>query len=267
MPKPLYPVENHRYRDRLAISAARTVTCALELLRLRGAPTILRCLSPLFRDLLTTVMIDGVPITFPAYDHYWCRYLYARARYEPDVEAIFRKYGSGRILIDCGANIGYWSARHKSFGFTDAIAIEANPKLIEILAHNHDKVIHAAVHSRSGETLLLEGNGAVGAIGERGVPVLSLALADLNVQGPILIKLDVEGAEIPAIEGARGLQALFVYEDWPSRKMEVTRHLLAAGYLVLGFDETPIRSAEEAMAFNSRTREVYGPSNFAAMKD
>jgi len=266
LPKPLHTVEDHRYRDRLAISAARSVTCALELLRLRGAPTILRCISPLFGRLLTKVIIDGVPLTFPAYDHYWCRYLYARAPYEPDVEAIFRNYGSGRLLIDCGANIGYWSARHRSFGFTDAIAIEANPKLVAILRRNHHKVIHAAVHSRSGETLLLEGDGAIGAIGERGVPVPSLALADLEIEGPVLVKLDVEGAEIPAIEGARGLDAIFVYEDWPSRKMEVTRHLLASGYDVRGFDETRIRSVDDAMAFNARTRTAYGPSNFVATK-
>ena len=80
------------------------------------------------------------------------------------------------------------------------------------------------------------------------------------------MKLDIEGAEIAAIEGAQGMDAIFVYEDWPKSGMPVTRYLLEQGYSLFGFDMTPITTHAEAFAFNSRTTDVYGPSNFVAMR-
>jgi FkbM family methyltransferase len=183
------------------------------------------------------------------------------------VEAIFRRFASGRTLIDCGANIGYWSVRAKELGFKDAIAIEANGDLIPFLKRNYRGAVHhAAVHSRSGETLYLEGQGATASLAATGRPVRTLALADLDVTGPVLIKLDVEGAEIAAIEGAAGMDAIFVYEDWPRSGMLVTRYVLEKGYSVFGFDMQPIRTHAEAFDFNRRTRETYGPSNLLAMR-
>jgi len=194
-------------------------------------------------------MIDGVPITFPAYDHYWCRYLYARARYEPDVEAIFRKYGSGRILIDCGANIGYWSVRHEEFGFTRSIAIEANPRLLPFLRRNYSGPIHhAAVDAVSGRTISFAGDGALGHIDRTAkgdVKVRTLALRDLDVEGPAVVKLDIEGAEIPAIEGLGDMDAMLVYEDFPRQGMKVTRYLFDRGWRLFDDGMEPIASIEE----------------------
>jgi hypothetical protein len=100
--------------------------------------------------------------------------------------------------------------RHREFGFTQSIAIEANPRLIPFLRRNHSGPIqHAAVHSRSGETLLLGGGGAVGRIGASGVQVQTLALKDLRVDAPALVKLDIEGSEIPAIEGLGDMDAFW----------------------------------------------------------
>jgi len=248
---------------------AATLTRSFEALGLRGAPTLLHFLSKtrLSRLLATVALPSGQTISFPEYDAYWARYLYAGVPYEPDVEAIFRRLAPGRVLIDCGANIGYWSARAKELGFTDAMAIEANEDLIPFLKRNFQGAVHhAAVHSRSGETLFLEGQGATAALATTGRPVRTLALADLDVTGPVLIKLDVEGAEIPAIEGAAGMDAIFVYEDWPRSGMPVTRYALEKGYSVFGFDMEPIRSHAEAFDFNRRTRETYGPSNLVAMR-
>jgi hypothetical protein len=158
--------------------------------------------------------------------------------------------------------------RARELGFIDAVAIEANERLIPLIERNYaGTVIHAAVHIKSGEEMRLSGDGAAATLGKAGKPVHSLALADLGISGPVLIKLDVEGAEIAAIEGARGLDAIFVYEDWPRSGMPVTEYLLGKGYAVFGFDMTPIKTHAEAFAFNERTNKEYGPSNLIAMRD
>ena len=192
---------------------AASLTRSFEALGLRGAPTLLRYLSRALpaAGAATVTLPGGQEISFPAHDPYWCRYLYAGVPYEPDVEVILRRLAPGRVLIDCGANIGYWSVRAGELGFTAAIAIEANGALIPYLTRNYDgPVIHAAVYSASGERLCFSGEGATGAIGESGKPVQSIALKDLDVDGPAVIKLDVEGAEIPAIEGAEGMDAVHI---------------------------------------------------------
>jgi hypothetical protein len=112
----------------------------------------------------------------------------------------------------------------------------------------------------------LKGEGAAAALASDGKPVKTLALADLRVDCPAIVKLDVEGAEIEAIKGAGNLDAMFVYEDWPRSGLPVTEYLLRNGYALYGFDMTPIASHEEAFAFNKRTRETYGPSNFLATR-
>jgi len=249
------------------LNFAAPLTRCFEALGLRGAPTVLTYLSktPLSRQIATVQLRGGQPISFPAYDPYWARHLYAGVPYEPDVEAIFWRLAGGRVLIDCGANIGYWSVRAKELGFIDAIAIEANETLIPFLKRNYvGTVIHAAVHSKSGEQLRFTGAGATGQVGDSGKTVRSIALADLKLDAPVLIKLDVEGAEIAAIEGAAGMDAIFVYEDWPRSGMPVTQYLLESGYVVQGFDTTPIRTHPDAFAFNARTTRRYGPSNFVA---
>ena len=252
---------------RSGVTFGSVVTRSFEALGLRGAPSILRHASR-FSDRLATVIIpSGEQITFPALDSYWCRYLYAGVPYEPDVEIILRRFAQGRTLIDCGANIGYWSVRAPGLGFEGAIAIEANADHIPILSQNHDgKVIHAAVHSMSGELLHLAGGGAVGSVSSAGQPVQSLALSDLDFAGPCVVKLDVEGAEIAAIEGAKDLDAIFVYEDWPKSGMTITRWLLSRNFLIAGFDGTTIGSIEDALTFNQRTNTRYGPSNFVALR-
>ena len=157
---------------------------------IRGAPSLLRLLSkaPSLRRALATVRLPhGQAITFPAFDAYWCRYLWASVPYERDVEQIFRKLGRGRVLIDCGANIGYWSVRAGEFGFTRVVAVEANEALLPLLRQNlsanaaESTLLHAAVYSASGETLFLDRvqMHACAGIGDKGLPVTSVALADL----------------------------------------------------------------------------------------
>jgi hypothetical protein len=73
----------------------------------RGAPSLLRYLSKipaLSQRVATVTLPSGERLSFTAYDHYWCRYLYAGKPNEPNAERIFRRLGKGRVMVDCGAN-------------------------------------------------------------------------------------------------------------------------------------------------------------------
>lgn len=240
----------------MSVNFPGTLTATMEKVGVRGAPTLLGKLSkfPVLRETIATVTLpSGQRLTLPAYDGYWCRYVYAAKPYEPDVERIFRRFGKGRVLVDCGANIGYWSARHKDFGFTDAIAIEANPKLVRFLRINYSGcVIDKAVYSRSGEQLTFSGDDACGHLGDaRGhdaaqtITVETIALKDLNVTSPALVKLDVEGAEIDALQGLGDMDAIVVYEDFPRQGMKTTRYLLDRGWKLSNDQGESISNVEQ----------------------
>ena len=271
-------------RNPLLARLSGALVRAFESASFRGAPTILSFLSssPLLRRTTARARLaTGQLIAFPAFDAYWCRYVWANAPYERDVEQIFRKLGSGRVLLDCGANIGYWSIRAPEFGFTKVIAIEANGDLIPILRENfrlnatNGTVHHAAVYSKSGEKLFLDRTAAheQGGIGESGMPVVSMTIADaikeISPAEEVVAKLDVEGAEIPALEGAEGVgNIIYVYEDFARLGMKVTDYLLARGMAVFGVtpegEHSRVGTLDEAFAFSSATALPGGPSNLVA---
>jgi FkbM family methyltransferase len=253
---------------------ASALVRSLESFGVRGAPTIMRRLSriPVLRRQLATVTLPaGQQITFPAFDSYWARYLWAGVPFEPDVEAIFRDYAPGRVLVDCGANIGYWSARAAELGFAGAVAIEANADLIPLLRRNAPdaRIIHGAVHSESGKPMLLGGTDdhAAASLASAGKPVQSISLRDIasDIRSPLIVKLDIEGAEIAALEGAGDLDAIYVIEDWPSARN--ARWLLDHGFSVYGYKGGPrsLASVDDVVAFNRETAGGYGPSNLLAV--
>jgi FkbM family methyltransferase len=255
-----------------------------ELLSLRGAPTLLRLLDkiPAFHDAMATAPLGKNRMKFQAFDAYWCRYLWAGVPFEGDVAQVFRKLGTGSILIDCGANIGYWSVRAPEFGFTHVVAVEANCELIPMLRNNLElngvpsEVIHAAIYSRTGEQLFLDRTAAhaEGTLGEKGLPVTSITIADIarrQRDTEILAKLDVEGAELAAIDGASGVDRItFVYEDFPREGMRVTEELLRRGFKVFGVAPSgecrTIANVGEALAFNARFAIPRWPSNLVACR-
>jgi FkbM family methyltransferase len=265
-------------------SLAGRIVRTLEFFSLRGAPTLLRLLDkiPLFHDAMATAPLGNNRMNFHAFDAYWCRYLWAGVPFEGDVAQIFRKLGKGSVLIDCGANIGYWSVRAPEFGFTHVVAVEANRELIPVLRNNLElngvpsEVIHAAIYSTSGEQLFLDRTAAhaEGALGEKGMPVTSITIADIIEQhrgSEILAKLDVEGAELAAIEGASGVDRItFVYEDFPREGMRVTDELLRRGFKVFGVAPSgeirSIADAGDALAFNTRFAIPRWPSNLVACR-
>ena len=272
----------------LSAGAIRTT----EALGLRGGPTLVKLLAAtgLGRESISRVTLhSGRRIAFPTVDPYWAPYLWGRRPYEPDVQEIFRRLGRvpGKLLVDGGANIGYWTVQMSlpEFGFDRFVAIEANPALIPLLEENvranaiDCQVVHAALAAEPGRIVHLGGvrHHASAGVADSGVPVTTASLDALV--GPkmaagrvVVVKLDIEGSEIAAFQGARSLsqrETVFIYEDWPRSGFNNSEWLLANGFAVVGMapgeQAREIKSLGEAHAHNRSMRSSYGPSNFIAV--
>jgi FkbM family methyltransferase len=188
-------------------------------------------------------------------DGYWVRLILRDWQYEPEVGAVLRRFlAPGSYFIDGGANIGYWSlVASKSLLADSVVAVEASPSTYHRLRENADlngnrwQCIHAALWDSEGDTITV--HSAVnrhesGTVVQRLAPPESSAsevattTLDAVVERyagdgdrPIVIKLDVEGAEIAALRGAARTIAnrdvILIYEDHgQDRAHTVTRVLL-----------------------------------------
>jgi FkbM family methyltransferase len=149
-----------------------------------------------------------------------------------DLLAIRRKhYGDGVVAIDCGANIGVhtieWATSMTGWG--SVLSIEAQERIYYALAGNiainncfNAIAVHGAVSSESGilkipnpnylvpssfgslELRQRKGNEFIGQPidYENTVNVRKLTLDEFNMPRVDLIKIDVEGMELEALEGA-----------------------------------------------------------------
>lgn len=218
---------------------------------------------------LTKVYLnDDAVFVFPVYDPYWSYYLLLRKSFERRLEGFL-----GRIrhldftFIDCGANFGYWSALLSSepWGGHRCIAIEASNETYPILGMTSElnssrfQCLQYAVYSSSGEEIsFTEGarhagrhivNGAIERLDvnknqiftpdESIAHIETICIDDVllkqnEANSSVVVKLDVEGAEIDALKGAErtaGGDAVFVYEDFGSDQ-QVTNYMLDNGYRV-----------------------------------
>lgn len=277
---------------RIASALSAAAIRSTQALGLRGGPTLVRLLAAtgLGRGSISRVTLpSGQRIAFPTADPYWAPYLWGRRTYEPDVQEIFRRLARvpGKLLVDGGANIGYWTVQMSApeFGFDRFIAVEANPALIPLLEENVKAngidctVVHAALAATTGRTVYLGGteNHAAAAVGASGTAVKTTSLdalvpRDLAADRMVVVKLDIEGSEIAAFQGAQSLSqrdSIFIYEDWPRGGFINSEWLLANGFSVVGMapggQAREIASLAEADAYNRSMRRSYGPSNFIAV--
>jgi FkbM family methyltransferase len=192
---------------------------------------------------------------FPYGDGYWSKLLNRAYTYEDELELLFEDSGDvDYVLIDCGANYGYWSVlvSSKPFGAHKVIAIEPSAQNFPKLANNaringeRFEAIKCAIGSARG-TATLSGTkheafsiaGAANGGGEK-VPVIALdnLIDDGKVEGggKYLIKLDVEGVEIEAIKGGARLLAadsvILCEEHGNDPDHTVSRYIL---------DQTPLK--------------------------
>lgn len=177
-------------------------------------------------------------------DYYWARYaVNGGVPYEPELEFVLGKVLDGdSVFLDCGANIGHWSAfASRIIPRPDHIlAIEADPHAFRLLTENRHLnndsfvAVNAAIGATAGDTITfafkrgrhvashsLEGDESPPE-GWNVAPVATLSIDDA-LDGiddandrPVVIKLDVEGAEISALVGATDTLArdpFVVYEE------------------------------------------------------
>jgi FkbM family methyltransferase len=261
--------------------AFKLVTGAVRKLSSSGAQTIVR-LAP---DTL---------FSFPLGDNYWSKAVFLRGDYEPELRQLLMAVRDVPYLfLDCGANYGYWSVQvtGKPFGAHRALAIEAAesnlPQLEANLRLNGSRfeVLHRAVYSSSGAVLELYGKhhfGLTVAPGDSAkratlqqfkVETITLddATARLDPAGssPIIVKLDVEGAEADALAGAAALlkrDVLFLYEDERADPSNgISRHLmqdLGLAVSAIWPDRPPTEISEMADVTAAKQQGVF---NFAAI--
>jgi FkbM family methyltransferase len=231
--------------DRLRFLLHRSVIDVTSALRLRGGLTLARWLERMVGDYaepLTAQAKPDIRLSFSGFDRYWMRVFFRGDFYEPELYHWFRRIArSGRLgdfaLIDGGANIGFWSALVTSaeFGITRAVAIEASPttyadlRRTAALCRDRFATEHRALTRAAAPVTFEQGvahasrhivaaDAAAGRelVTVEGTTVDALVARYGFAPERLIVKLDVEGAELASVEGgaeafARG--AIFVYED------------------------------------------------------
>ncbi len=287
-------------RARLAVSAAQAVSRGSRLWRQRGLGTIfskLYGLSALRTVECTVEFRPGCVFRLPVFEPYWGPTIVGGRPYEPEVVRLLHDMSDlAPVFVDCGANFGYFSVlvTGPEFRYAGAIAIEANPTTVSRLRENarlngdRFQCLAFALAARSGETVQLAASEhhAVAHVREHEdeakglVDVETVCIDDavertgLGGHERYVLKLDVEGQEIAALEGSRKLRAakdhLVVYEDWADAEFSTTTALLDEGYPVFFVrtdgtcrELTSIAAARSVVAADG---EISRACNFAAVK-
>jgi FkbM family methyltransferase len=165
------------------------------------------------------------------------------------------------LFVDVGANVGVYTVLASAAVGARSVAIEPNAKSVAALRRNlalngiesRVTVFELAAGEQSGEvafTAELDATNHVALRSESDTVVEKVRLARLDEilqdqslqgQGPSLIKLDVEGYELPALRGADevlrspSLQALIVElngsgRNYGSEDREIVDHLRSRGF-------------------------------------
>jgi FkbM family methyltransferase len=199
-----------------------------------------------------------------------------------------RHHGDGVVAIDCGANIGVHTVEwaNAMTGWGSVLAIEAQERIYYALAGNiainncfNAVAVHGAVSSEGGvlkipspnylvpssfgslELRRRQGNGNGGNefIGQpidydNTVDVRKLALDEYALPRVDLIKIDIEGMELEALEGAaRTIEAcgpIMLIEKIKTDAAQLHRWLDARGYEVIeaGINIVAIHKSDKVLA-------------------
>lgn len=203
-------------------------------------------------------------------DYYWTRMLISKFIYEPEVALIIKIYHKYfNIFVDCGANKGYWTCYAAGL-FPKVISVEASRStFLELKKNiincgNNMQLVNAAVYSSDNLVLKMtkdKDRHATASLqnllpgwkqnrrNHRTEEVTTIRLDSLiPSKKSAIIKLDVEGVEIEAINGAINSiknGSIMVFEDHGKDKACANiEHALALGLNVFFLDNTKIFSIQ-----------------------
>ena len=273
--------------------------------RLAGGRGMQRCTWTLARRVFGTnhsavlELRSGGRLKIRLADGYWTRLLVPGYVYESDIGSVLARVLAEPdvFFLDCGANIGYWSVVcSQILPAGRVLAVEASPpnyaQLEENAALNEGRfqTVLGALWERDGEEAVIvshelrhAGSSIINRrekIGVAGYTEYKVSTATIDslcgryVADPaarIVVKLDVEGAEIPALRGARNVfarrQTLLLYEEHgQDAECRVSDFVLTQlGFNVLHCDQnarmTPMRSLDDIRRLKV---DVHGGYNFVA---
>ena len=211
-------------------------------LRHRGLSRIigvLKAIFPLEKKFTRAKLGNDAIFSYPTYDDYWGYFLLTRRRYEPEIASLLMHLKDQPFgFLDCGANYGYWSVlvSSASFGRHPTVAVEASSTTFRGLEQNarlndgrylclrqaisdtSDATVRFSRHSSHGGRSILTGAqlGSPAYEDVRTATIDHVIAAHMQATPSVVCKLDVEGAEIRAFEGATEAfsgDIVFIYED------------------------------------------------------
>lgn len=226
----------------LSMGLVRLLHSAIARITGRGMGLAMRAFKPLLHSQLSCIhFADGSRLYFRLDDVYWNLFIrQPDMDYEPEIgKLLLRLKDADYVFFDCGANIGYWSvlATSEMLGRKRAIAIEPSRETIAILEKNRNANEHRfeiscrALCEQSGQRLpfftkgphasrhIVEPQSSISTNIESVISTTIDSLAaqlQLTDSDRIVVKLDVEGAEISALKGAHQVlrrDTLVIYED------------------------------------------------------
>ena len=130
----------------------------------------------------------------------------------------------GDIVLDCGANVGVFTRKALRAGAKTVVAIEPAPENIEVLQRNFageiaagrvivypkgvwDKddmlVLHVHPHNSAADSFVIDQKGSHESDEKLPLTTIDKLAAELNLPKVDFIKMDIEGAEVRAINGGR----------------------------------------------------------------
>lgn len=200
----------------------------------------------------------------PSSDHLERLIASTGAPYEEGMlRAMARGLAAGDLVLDVGANIGNHTAYMAATG-ARVLAVEPNPELVRAVRRTVDRngwgarvtVVEAAVSSHDGRgTLVADKPGNIGAQhmlldeeGDTRVATLDQLVAEArtaDARSVAVLKIDIEGMELAALEGATALlrtdrPSVFVECQHLSDFRRVAELLSAEGYVYVDtFNATP----------------------------
>lgn len=245
-------LEGANWRERAGMALFRLAAVATQSPERPGFSKLAAAIAHIFpsEKFVRVQFPDRSIYQFPYGDGYWSVLCAPGFRYEREIDAFVQRCareGIDYVFLDCGANFGYWSCRTSSEwgGGQRAIAIEASAESFghamrnRNLNDNRFVAHHRAISDRHNEQVTLYGGDKheqrslvakaadAAEVAREVVRSVSLGrLKDLDdAAGRIVLKLDVEGMEISALEGGRKWldeETLVIFEDHGSDREHST---------------------------------------------